>query len=206
MPEEKKKKVDLEGLSSYLRKGLITVGLVIIGGPYLFRWIGLAVVADYIIPFAAIVGGLVLLINAQRYDHNKPNRASSQELTIGLAVALIMGVAAYSFMPTKVIVEKDTVRFTGMYGFEMKSSDIANVELADTIPEIAVRANGLSIGGISKGHFKLEQYGKCRLFMHSSRGPYLIITDKSGERTLICYKDSSVTKAYYGMVKKMIGR
>ncbi|MGV8091293.1 MAG: DUF3784 domain-containing protein [Mangrovibacterium sp.] len=40
MPQDKKKNVDIEGLSTFMRNGLITIGLSIIIGYYLFKWIG----------------------------------------------------------------------------------------------------------------------------------------------------------------------
>ena len=38
MSKDKKKNVDIEGLSTFMRNGLIAIGLTIIIGYYLFKW------------------------------------------------------------------------------------------------------------------------------------------------------------------------
>ena len=38
IPEDKKKNVDIDGLSTFMRNSLIIIGLSNIGGYYLFKW------------------------------------------------------------------------------------------------------------------------------------------------------------------------
>lgn len=71
MPKEKKKNVDIEGLSTYLRNGLIAIGLAINIGYYLFKWIGYTTIANFMILIVTFAGVIILAINAQRFDHNK---------------------------------------------------------------------------------------------------------------------------------------
>jgi hypothetical protein len=70
MPKDKKKNVDIEGLSSYIRNSLIIIGISIIGGYYLFIWIGLTRIANSIILIVILIGVVIVVINAQRFDHN----------------------------------------------------------------------------------------------------------------------------------------
>jgi hypothetical protein len=42
----------------------------------------------------------------------------------------------YGFIPSKTVFDNDTIRFSGMYGFEIKINGIENVELKDKIPTI----------------------------------------------------------------------
>jgi len=51
------------------------------------------------------------------------------------------------------------IPFTGMYGKEMKASEIKEVELTDTIPHILIRTNGFSLGPVHKGNFRLRNSG-----------------------------------------------
>jgi hypothetical protein len=46
MSDERKKNVDIHGLSSLMRNGLIIIGLTIILGYYFFNWIGFANIAS----------------------------------------------------------------------------------------------------------------------------------------------------------------
>ncbi len=71
MPEDKKKNVDVEGLSTFLRNGLVLIGTLIIAGFYLFRWLSLDAINENIMLIVVLGGVLFLVIYARRYDHNK---------------------------------------------------------------------------------------------------------------------------------------
>ena len=64
MPKDKKKNVDIDGLSTYIRNGFITIGLSIIVGYYLFEWTGFTMIADSMILIVTLVGITILVINA----------------------------------------------------------------------------------------------------------------------------------------------
>ena len=71
-----------------MRNGFITMGLLIIIGYYFFKWIGLALIANLIILIVILVGTTILVINAQRFDHNK-NKTKKTKLTyliLGLVI------------------------------------------------------------------------------------------------------------------------
>jgi multidrug efflux pump subunit AcrB len=74
MPKDKKKNVDIEGLSTYIRNGLIVIGLVIIIGYFLFKWIGLTIIANFMVAIVTLIGTTIMVINAKRFDHNKERK------------------------------------------------------------------------------------------------------------------------------------
>jgi hypothetical protein len=71
MSEKQKENVDIKGLSSCMRNGLVAIGLVIIGSYFLFRRIGLGE-KEYALISAAliIIDAAVLMVFARRYDYN----------------------------------------------------------------------------------------------------------------------------------------
>jgi uncharacterized membrane protein len=72
MSEKQKENVDIKGLSSFMRNAMVITGLVIIGSYYFFRWIGIDERQYALIPAGlTIIGAVVIVIVAQRYDHNK---------------------------------------------------------------------------------------------------------------------------------------
>lgn len=75
LPREKKKNVDIAGLSACMKKGLICIGAAIIVCSLLLHLFQLD---DYsFIPMIAIclIGPIILLVKVQKYDHNgKRNR------------------------------------------------------------------------------------------------------------------------------------
>jgi Domain of unknown function (DUF3784) len=71
MSKEQKKNVDIEEASTFFRNGFIIIGLIIIIGYYLLKWIGLIAIAKYIGLISTIVGTTIIVIMAQKFDHNK---------------------------------------------------------------------------------------------------------------------------------------
>ena len=108
------------------------------------------------------------------------------------------------FMTSRTQFSDDTIRFTGMFATKMKISDIEKVELTDTIPAIRFKNNGFSLRTVHKGIFTLKEFGRCRLYINSSKGQYLIITEKTGFRTILRYKDNNESQAIYERIEEML--
>ncbi len=194
MSNDKKKNVDIDGLSTFMRNGLITIGLSIIIGYYLFKWIGFTMIANSMILIVTLVGVTILVINVQKFDHNKTNKTKLTYFILGLVFLFVIGLITYGFIPSKTIYGSDTIRFSGMYGFEISIDKIKNVELSDKLPTIKIRTNGFSFGSIKKGIFNLEKFGKSRLLIHSDLAPYLILTKNNGDKIIINFKDKFETE------------
>ena len=206
MPKEEKKNIDIEGLSTFMRNGLITIGLSIIIGYYIFKWIGFTMIANSMILIVTLVGVTILLINAQKFDHNKTKNSKLIYFITGLTFLFVIGLITYGFIPSKTIYGDDTIRFSGMYGFEISISDIENIELSDKLPTIKIRTNGFSFGNVKKGFFNLDKYGKSRLLIHSDLAPYLILSKNNGDKIIINFKDRIETEKTCDKIKTMINK
>ncbi|HOG25969.1 MAG TPA: DUF3784 domain-containing protein [Bacteroidales bacterium] len=204
MPAEKKKNIDMDGLSRFLRNGLIIMGLAVIFGYLLFHWAGWTYMANMTLFIVAFTGGPVLMLASAKFDHNPGKKSKSHFIIFGIVVILITGLMFMGFMTTKTQFSNDTLRFTGIYATEMNIREIENVELADTIPSIRIKNNGFSLGAVHKGIFTLEEFGRCRLYINSGKGQYLIITDKKGFRTILRYKDNHESQAIHQKIEKML--
>lgn len=206
MPKDKKKNVDIEGLSTYMRNSLIIIGLSIIVGYYFFKWIGFTTIANSMLLIVIITGVTIMVINAQRFDHNK-NKIKKTKLTyfiLGLVIAFVIGLLTYGYLPSKAVITNDTIRFTGMYGFDMNVSEIDDIELTDMIPAIKIRTNGFSAGLVNKGFFNLDKIGKTRLLIHSNKPPYIIIYRSNANDIIINFKDKSETEHLFNRIKELI--
>ena len=213
MPKEKKENVDIEGLSTFMRNGLIGIGLSIIIGYYLFEWLGFTMTANSITLIVPLVGITILVIYVQKFDHNKTKKAKQTSFIFRFvfiihvfALLFAIGLITYGFTPSKTIYGNDTIRFTGMYGFEVSIDEIANVELSDTLPSIKIRTNGFSFGAIKKGFFNLDKFGKSRLLIHSESAPYLILSKTNKDRIIMSFKDKNETKKLHDEIKGLIER
>lgn len=206
MSDDKKKNVDIVGLSTYMRKSLIIIGLSIIAGYYLFKWIGFAVIAESMILIVTLIGVFIMIINAQRFDKNK-DKTKKTKLTyiiLGLVAVFVIGLFTYGYSPSKVDISNNMIVFSGMYGFEMNVSDIDNVELSDMIPNIKTRTNGFSSGSVKKGFFNLDKFGKTRLLINSNKSPYLILTKNNSDKIIVNFKDKTETEKLFGKIKTLI--
>lgn len=201
---EKKKNVDIDGLSRYIRNGLIIMGMVIMAGYLLFRWAGWPTLANMVILIVTLVGSSILMMTANRFNHNREKYGISHYLILGIILFLLAGIFLFGFMTTKTHFDGATIRFTGMYATEMKASEIKKVELADTIPAILMRTNGFSLGPVHKGNFRLDEFGKCRLYINSGKGKYIVITDIQGFRTILRYKNDRESRRIFEQISELL--
>ncbi|MBA3986584.1 MAG: DUF3784 domain-containing protein [Flavobacteriales bacterium] len=208
MSKDEKKNVDIEGLSTFLRNGFIAMGLIIIFGYYLFRWIGFIMIANSIIPVVILLGVAFTVINARRFDHNKIKYGKIKLANfIGVGVFIfVAGLIAYAFFPTQVQYDSDTVKFTGMYGTEIIVAEIENIQSTGKRPGIKARTNGFSLGRVQKGFFSIDGLGRCRLLFNSRNPPYLIISQTNGDITIINFKDKTETETAYNRIKTLLDR
>lgn len=209
MSKEQKKNVDIEGLSTFMRNGLIIIGLAVIVLYYLFKWMGFPVIANLIMPVAITVGVIIMVILAQKFDHNKKKKTKQTYITLGLIFIIflfVIGWATRGLIPSKVTYNNDMIQFSGEYGFEISIEEIDSVELASTLPTIKIRTNGLSLGPVNKGFFNLDEFGKSRLLMHSYSPPYLIMTKNNGEKIIINFRDQIETEKTYNKIKSLTNK
>jgi hypothetical protein len=186
-----------------MRNGLITIGLSIIMGYYLFKWIGFTTIANSMILIVTLVGVTVLVITAQRFDHNKNKKTKLTYFILGFVILFVIGLITFGSIRSKTIFKNDTIRFSGMYGFEINKTEIENIELTDKIPTINIRTNGFSFGTIKKGYFNLDKFGKSRLLIHSDMPPYLILSKNNGDKIIINFKDKIETENIYNKIKTL---
>lgn len=204
MPEDQKKNVDIEGLSTYLRNGFITIGLTVIIGYYLFNWIGISFLANSVVLIATLMGLTVMVLKAQRFDHNREKKTKSTYIILTLVIVFVTWIISYGYTPSRFAVDNDTLNFSGMYGFDIKISDIKSIEIAERIPVIKSRSNGFSLGNIKKGYFELEGMSKCRLLLHSSKQPYIVITQTNNKKIIVNFSDKFKTEDVYNTINNLI--
>jgi hypothetical protein len=124
---------------------------------------------------------------------------------LGLIVGLIIAVAAVVFVivllsgtkqETEVLITDTQIEITGQYGVTYQISEVAQVRLESTIPNINRKVNGSSLGSIRKGNFEVEGLGRCRLFIHAQSGPFVYILVENSY-TIINFEDINKTEKLY---------
>lgn len=205
MTKEQKQNVDIQGLSSFMKNCFIVMGLTIILGSYFFNWIGLSMISNSIVLITVLSGVTILLIKSNKFNKNESNKKSKITFVVlGIATFLLIGMLYYGSRPTEIKINNESVITTGMYGVEIPIKNIKEVQLIAQLPEISKRVNGFSFGSIKKGNFKLNDYGKCKLYLQSDSSPYLIITEKNGERTILNHTDKKETETEFKKLKLLM--
>ena len=71
MSDEEKKNVDINGLSSYARNCLIGIGLTVLMAIGALDLLNKSSFSNYLFFPIILVGMVVLIVGAQKFDHNK---------------------------------------------------------------------------------------------------------------------------------------
>lgn len=196
MSEEQKKNVDVDGLSSLMRVGLIVMGLLIALGKPVFNLLDWPVNWPVFMMSTILSITLLFVILAQKYDRNThPWYKRYLPAAIIIAVAIVVAVSMYGTnKPPVISIAQNDISISGSYGL---TKEVARIELMPDIPGIIRRTNGYSNGGVRKGNFLLQEWGSCLLFLQSSTGPYIkistddkpiIINRESPEGTKVLYR------------------
>jgi len=184
MSKEKQADVDTERLGKFIGNmcfvlaGILAAGAILLAfGQTLFSGIAFALMAPLFV---------YIIIRAQKYDRNaygsdeKMKRGSKAAIILIIIFIIIVSAGVgtllyYSSKPAGYAVGSDTLKISGLYGEEIKYSDIKTMMLKSELPEILTHTNGSALGTIMKGHFELSGIGAAMLFADTSKPPFVYI-------------------------------
>src|SRR5690606_9732568 len=112
----------------------------------------------------------------------------------------------WTSQPTEFTLEQNELKISGAYGTVIPYSDIENLKLSETIPQIELRTNGLGMGSIQKGHYKIEDMGDALLFMRSRSGVVIIIQCEGEKIVMINSAEPEETGTIYKQLKANVVR
>lgn len=198
--------VDLPALSSFCSKGLFITGSIIIAGFLLFTAMGWPLLAEATIIATPLIGSVIMINRSRKYYRTRRNRRLFIAYSItGTIVFLVLGIFSAGYIPTHISVKENFVDFDGMYGYDIQAHNISDVQIADSIPPTLIRMNGFNFAGTQKGYFTLDEWGPAKLFIYAGyNGPYIVITDDSGFRTVFNTKDRGTAEMFYDRIRSMI--
>lgn len=125
-------------------------------------------------------------------------------LVVGLGVLGFLWMVSTSIrQETLVQIDGNIVFFFSVYGSAIPADDITEVELVDSIPKIGLRVRGARLGRYLKGDYQVEGWGTCRLYLHNTKGPFLVVTSPQ-RRIILNYRDPAKTEAVYQEIKEFL--
>jgi len=209
MPAERKKNVDVEALAAFAAKTCFLIAAIIFVAA-IFALLGKMAISGIV--FALILPVVIYtLIKAQKFDKgaydSDGNMKTGAKAMIGVVIVIIAASAigvglllSSSSKPAEYAFENGVLNISGLYGQKIAVSEITALEIKDTIPEVLLRTNGSALGTMLKGNFKLQDIGQAKLFIDTSKPPFIFIKTNSATIILNC-QDSDKTKALYNELK-----
>ena len=81
-----------------------------------------------------------------------------------------------------------------------------SVRLADTLPFVEERTDGLGTGTIRKGYFRLRGIGTAKLMLTSDKGPYIYMRKRSGQYVVLNFGEAERTVRSYERISEMLDK
>jgi len=210
-----------------LKKASIYQGwaLIIFGSYLLILKIILSIVSTsgwWWWPLGLVIGVIVLmivLIRLKRACYIVDNRENftfdrevyqrrvkvGQKYVIAFTIIFIIGLFFSMLNRPQISIVNNKFKVDGEFGFEYPLSEIAEVDTVGGYPHVRLMLGGSGFGGIFKGRFELDGYGKGRLFLKKGIYPFIYIKFKNDDFIFLNLKTSKQTKDFYNeLVSKTV--
>jgi hypothetical protein len=107
------------------------------------------------------------------------NRAISAFLIF--LIIIILFLAFIFFKNSEMIVGKNQIEITGMYGLTVMKQDITEIELTNCLPAVTYKINGFDYGRIVKGEFGTRDGQKLYFFGNRKSTSFLLLKTTGGD-------------------------
>lgn len=173
-----------KGIGKFMGNYLYTLAAVILAGG-LSDYLGIPYAQDISwIVFVVVI--VIMLIRARRFNPpGPPSRRKRRSVWISLLILIVVGaIVAWNALPSGINLQEDQMVISGAYQTSFKYSDIKQVQLENEPLRLEMRTNGISMGPINKGHYKLKDGSSALLFLRRSAPPYIHIQFKSERKPI----------------------
>lgn len=129
---------------------------------------------------------------------------------IGMAAAVMLGTCILLAIseiksPAMTVSDDRQIRIEyPLYAFGFAVSDIEQLALVDEVPS-GIRTNGEATGKVARGHFRLNELGKARLYVYRDRPPYIRIKLKD-QYVFYNEENPQATRALYGRIEAALNQ
>jgi hypothetical protein len=104
--------------------------------------------------------------------------------------------------PPVVHVRPEALRVdTLFYGATFPAADIVDVSLEPRLPRVLARTNGFAGAGTLRGWFRVEGWGKGRLYVEEGVAPYVVVRLREGF-VVVNFREPERTRAVYGEIAR----
>jgi hypothetical protein len=127
-----------------------------------------------------------------------------KSILTAVTLIVVAGAIGYGVMEPKINFSNDSIEISGMYGVSITADEIESVEMRSELPKTTSRTNGLDFLSVKKGHYRLEEFGKGRLFVHDTAASPVIIKLHDESVVIIALKDRVKNEEIFNKIKELI--
>ena len=120
--------------------------------------------------------------------------------TLIIAAIFITAVFYFGMKDPNVIVTSGKIEVKGIYGFTANIQNL-KVDTVNSLPEISMRTNGFSGGGVLKGKFRTRAGENIKLFIHRESLPYIKISGEGLKTVYLNLSSSEKTISLFTQIK-----
>ena len=136
---------------------------------------------------------------------NVPAKQWRRWIPAAIVVAVIFSIY-FPYKEPKFVPDINAFKLKGMYGVNIPFAEISKV---DTIawremPDISIRANGISLFKVRRGKFRTIDGDKIHLNIHCGINPVIRIVDRDGAVYYINRKNATETRQIFNKIQKII--
>lgn len=125
-------------------------------------------------------------------------------ILISLLFNLPVVFVGLSYGETSITVDNEKINMRGPYGEEIPLNKLHKIYLADTLPNIGIRTNGISTGTINKGYFHSKSLRRnVKLLLHTNTKPYIYIVTTDKKYIIVNFKTKEKILRIYEQLRNL---
>ena len=142
-----------------------------------------------------------LIINERIGMNSTINMARpAGKIFMGFTILLLAALPFFGILfgsgPIDIQVNNDViVAKEGWTTYTIETEDIEEITVLDTLPEGMVRIMGTGMDTLLKGDFSCTEYGKMKVLLDPTQGPFVLIRTKEGRLYLLGTRDNKMTQS-----------
>ena len=140
------------------------------------------------------------------YHYRKKVVGRTNRLIVILLPLILVLTGCTFTREASVVVNDEQIRITGIiYREKIPIEQLNQVFLANTLPDITLRTNGLAIGATREGYFRSGSLGRIKLFLYSQSAPFLyIIYGDNDKHVILNFRDKERTLEVYEQLRVLV--
>ena len=94
---------------------------------------------------------------------------------------VILYLSFISFKNSEVVIEKNQIELTGIYGTRILKQEIEAIKLLEKMPDVASKTSGFNGGSYKKGSFRTKQRQRIKLFINTNTSSFILFKTADGD-------------------------